>query len=140
MYCSPPQKFSDNFLQPKENCVSTGYHRKKDFAFQKSRARQGRGETVYLLFVFFSLVHLCYICLSLIQKTCKSKFRVFQEEILGHSNSNLRHVEAVESNPKSEGVLPWMEIDSGTEPCPEFDGKHSWISIILYALFIHKAV
>lgn len=86
------------------------------------RAEEGKcGETVYLLFVFFSLVHLYYICLSLVQKTGKRKFRVFQEEILGLSNSNLRSVEAVGAHPKSEGVFPQIEIGSGSEPHPQFD-------------------
>lgn len=95
-----PLNIQDNLLQSKESCVSTGYCQAKNFAFYKSRTRQDQQKQFTVCFLLLNAFELYVFVSYTKKKSVKSQFRVLQKEILTHSNSNLRSVDAVGSNPK----------------------------------------
>lgn len=122
-----PSNNQDNLLQFKENCVAQVIAKQRILHFTK--AEPGKIGKNSLGIVFYSLVHLYCMCLSLIQikKSGESQFRVLQKEILTYSSSNLRSVGAVGFNLKPR-CSSMDRIVSGSEPCPESAGKGGWMS------------
>lgn len=99
-----------------ENFVSAVYHQEKFCFLEEQSKREIFPAACFLLLCAFVLCLFVFKATKLFKANSgrKESFRVFQREILGQSYSNVTDMETGRSNPKSEGVFPLTEINSGS--------------------------